>query len=115
MVDDAAFARRKLAGDLREAGHQVLEADNGLSAIQLYERERPAVVFLNVQVPLLDVVTTLREMRRMDSEAKVVVVGGPAESALLFATLKAGAVDFILKPLTKSRTLATVNKLAGRA
>ncbi len=115
MVDDAEFARQKLAGALRSEGYQVLEADNGLSAIHLFERERPAVVFLNVQLPLLDVVTTLRAMRRVNHEAKVVAVGETAESAVLFTTLKAGAVDFILKPLTTNRALTTVIKLVGKA
>ncbi len=63
VVDDAAFMRLRAAKLLVEAGHQVLEAENGRMAVETYLRERPDCVLMDITMPEMDGLEALAEIR----------------------------------------------------
>ncbi|MCL4370473.1 MAG: response regulator [Chloroflexi bacterium] len=113
VVDDAAFMRMRCSKLLSESGYQVIEAENGVQAVQQYREHHPDAVLLDITMPEMDGLTALREIRKLDPNAKVAMVTAMGQQSTVMEALKAGARDFVLKPFQSDRVLATVKKLVG--
>ncbi len=113
VVDDAAFMRMRCSKLLTESGYQVIEAENGVQAVQQYQTHHPDAVLLDITMPEMDGLTALREIRKLDPNAKVAMVTAMGQQSTVMEALKAGARDFVLKPFQSDRVLATVKKLVG--
>ncbi len=113
VVDDAAFMRMRCSKLLTESGYQVIEAENGVQAVQQYQAHHPDAVLLDITMPEMDGLTALREIRKIDPNAKVAMVTAMGQQSTVMEALKAGARDFVLKPFQSDRVLATVKKLVG--
>jgi two-component system chemotaxis response regulator CheY len=113
-VDDAAFMRAKVTRLLSATGYVVEEAENGAEAVARYQSFRPDVVLMDITMPVMDGLTALREIRRLDPAAKVVMCTALGQRAMVVEAIKAGARDFIVKPFENNRVLATLEKL-GRS
>lgn len=113
VVDDAAFMRMRCAKLLTDNGYKVVEADNGLQAVKQYQTHRPDAVLLDITMPEMDGLSALREIRKLDPNAKVAMVTAMGQQSIVMEALKAGARDFVLKPFQTERVLATVRKLVG--
>lgn len=111
VVDDAAFMRLRTAKVLTEAGHTVIEAENGLRAVEVYGLERPDVVLMDVTMPELDGLSALVEIRRRDPTAKVAMLTAMGQQSIVIEAIKAGARDFVVKPFEPERVLGAVEKL----
>ena len=86
VVDDAAFMRLRAVKLLVEAGYVVVEAENGRLAVDVYARERPDAVLMDITMPEMD------GLEVMDA-------------------IKRGARDFVVKPFAPDRVLGAVTKL----
>jgi two-component system chemotaxis response regulator CheY len=113
IVDDAAFMRMRCSKLLSENQYEVVEAENGLQAIEKYKEHRPDAVLMDITMPELDGLGALKEIRRLDPEAKIAMVTAMGQQATVIEALKLGAKDFVLKPFQSDRVLAAVKKLAG--
>ncbi|MGE5620288.1 MAG: response regulator [Sphingomonadaceae bacterium] len=113
VVDDAAFMRMRCSKLLTESGYQVIEAENGAQAVEQYRAHRPDAVLLDITMPEMDGLTALKEIRKLDPNAKVAMVTAMGQQSIVMEALKAGARDFVLKPFQSDRVLATVKKLVG--
>lgn len=113
VVDDAAFMRMRCAKLLTDNGYNVVEAENGLQAVQQYQQHRPDAVLMDITMPEMDGLTALKEIRKIDPGAKVAMVTAMGQQSIVMESLKAGARDFVLKPFQTDRVLATVKKLVG--
>jgi two-component system chemotaxis response regulator CheY len=111
VVDDAAFMRLRAAKLLVEAGHQVLEAENGRLAVEVYVRERPDCVLMDITMPEMDGLEALAEIRQQDPHARVAMLTAMGQQAIVMDAIKRGARDFVVKPFAADRVLAAVNKL----
>ena len=111
VVDDAAFMRVRAAKVLRDAGHEVLEAENGQEAVNKYAESRPDVVLMDITMPDMDGLAALKEIRKLDPSARVAMVTAMGQQAIVMEALKAGAKDFVLKPFQPERVLASLRKL----
>jgi len=111
VVDDAAFMRMRCTKLLTEKGYEVVEAADGLEALRKYEEHRPDIVLLDITMPNMDGVTTLKRIREVDAEAKVAMVTAMGQQSMVIEALKSGAKDFVVKPFNASRVLAAVEKL----
>ena len=99
LVDDAAFMRMMLKTTLTQAGYtDLVEAEDGAKAVELYSAEKPDLVFMDITMPNKDGLETLKEIKGMDPNATIV---------------KSGAKDFIVKPFKPERILSTVKKILG--
>ena len=113
VVDDAAFMRMRCSKLLTENGYEVVEAENGLDAIAKYKETKPDAVLLDITMPEMDGLTALKEIRKVDPEAKVAMVTAMGQQSMIMDAIKSGAKDFVVKPFQPDRVLAAVKKLVG--
>ena len=111
VVDDAAFMRLRAVKLLAEAGHTVVEADNGRLAVEVYEREQPDVVLMDITMPEMDGLEALAQIRRLDPTARVAMLTALGQQAVVMDAIKRGARDFVVKPFAPDRVLGAVGKL----
>ncbi len=104
IVDDALIMRKRIGNIAVEAGWTVAgEAVNGIEALALFEREYPNLVTLDIVMPEMDGVETLRRLMAEHPTARVVMVSAVDQKQKLKECIELGAVDFIVKPFQKSR------------
>jgi two-component system, chemotaxis family, chemotaxis protein CheY len=111
IVDDAAFMRVRAAKVLKDNGHEVIEAENGAVAVRQYADWHPDAVLLDITMPEMDGLAALKEIRKLDPNARVAMVTAMGQQAIVMEALRAGAKDFVLKPFQPDRVLAALNKL----
>lgn len=114
IVDDAAFIRLRTRQLLEENGYEVEEAKDGEEAIQKYKEVSPDVVLLDITMPVMDGITALKGIKSIDPQAKVVMCTAVGQQSLVLEAIKAGANDYLLKPLDPEKVLASVKKLVGK-
>ncbi len=113
VVDDAAFMRMRAGKLLAQHGYQVLEAENGLDALNMYMQHKPDLVLMDITMPVMDGITALKEIRQADPQAKVVMLSAMGQQAMVIESIKAGARDFVVKPYEPNNVMASVRKLIG--
>src|SRR5439155_23998657 len=111
VVDDAAFMRVRGGKVLKENGHEVEQAENGLEAVKKYAEWRPDAVLMDITMPEMDGLAALKEIRKLDPGARVAMVTAMGQQAIVMEALKAGAKDFVLKPFQPDRVLGALQKL----
>lgn len=113
VVDDAAFARMRCSKALGKQGYDIVEAANGMEAIEKYEENAPDVVLMDITMPYMDGITALKKLLEMDPTAKVAMVTVMGQQSMMIKALKSGAKDFVVKPFDADRVLEAVEKLLG--
>ena len=111
VVDDAAFMRMRCAKLLIEHGYEVVEAENGVQAIDLYQKIKPDGVLLDITMPEMDGITALKELRKIDPDARIAMVTAMGQQSIIIDAIKSGARDFIVKPFERERVLSALQKL----
>lgn len=111
VVDDSALTRLKCSRLLEERGHEVVEASNGVEALEKYQQHRPDAVLLDIAMPLMDGMMALREIKKIDPAARIAMVSAMGQRAIVLNALKEGARDFVVKPFRNGKVLDTVQRL----
>lgn len=115
IVDDSAYARRVHRAILERAGHSVVEAATGSSAIEMFSLEHPDATLLDLSMEDIGGIDVLRVMREIDAGARVIVVSADVQRSTEQAVLAGGAERFLAKPATAEHLLATVASVLGGA
>ena len=113
VVDDAAFMRMRMSKILSTAGYAVLQAENGLDAIEQYRASRPDAVLMDITMPEMDGITALKHIIALDPGARVAMVTALGQQQIVLEAVKSGAKDFLVKPCEGERVLAAVSKLCA--
>ena len=114
VVDDAAFMRLMIRNILEEAGHTVVcEAENGLEAVEKYKQYHPDLVTLDITMPVMEGLEALRQIRKYDPFAVVIMCSAMGQKPMVIDAIKMGAKDFIVKPVQQDRVLEAVSKALG--
>ncbi len=112
IVDDAIFMRRMLSDILKEDGHKVLaEASNGREAVEQYKKFKPDMVTMDIIMPEMGGIESVKEIMEFDPNAKVLMVSAMGQQQLVVEAIQAGAKDFVVKPFESSRVLSAVDRL----
>jgi two-component system, chemotaxis family, chemotaxis protein CheY len=115
VVDDSNLARRAARAILEEAGHEVSDAHDGLSAIERYFLDKPELVLLDVTMRDMDGLEVLKRIRAVDPEARIVFVTADVQSSTREMALAGGASGFVHKPVSSGPLLSAVGEaLSGR-
>ena len=114
IVDDSSLARRRARGILEGGGYEVLEAEDGMAAIERYFVEKPDVVMLDLVMKGMYGMDVLVQLRRMDPAARVIVVSADVQSSSHHMAEDGGAVGLLVKPLDEGEALAMVRKTLGQ-
>ena len=113
VVDDAQFMRMRAVKLLTQNGYECIEAENGIEAVDKYKSERPDAVMLDITMPDMDGLEALKQIQKIDSNAKVAMVTAMGQQSIVMEAIKAGAKDFVVKPFDPNRVLAAVQKMLG--
>ncbi len=109
VVDDAAFMRISLRQILEGRGFEVVgEAENGLEAIKQYEQLKPDLVTMDITMPGINGVETIKQLMAIDAKAKVVVCSAMGHKQMVLEAINAGAKDFVVKPFQAERVITAI-------
>jgi len=110
IVDDEESILKALSGALEDEGYICLLARSGKEALDLFQKERPEVVLLDIWMPDMDGFEVLKRIKDMDSECSVIMISGHATVATAVKAMKMGAADFLEKPLSIESVLMTLRR-----
>jgi two-component system, OmpR family, response regulator len=113
VVDDDAHIREVVCFALRRAGYQPLQAGDGLAALQIAERELPALIILDILMPELDG-TAVCSRLRATSEMPVIFLTSKDEEMDRILGLELGADDYVVKPFSPRELVARVKAVLRR-
>lgn len=112
IVDDAAFMRISIKNMLTKNGYEVVgEAENGLVAVDLYKELQPDIVTMDITMPEMNGLDSLKEITKLDPQSKVVMVSAMGQEAMVRDAIVSGAKGFIVKPFKEEGILAAIKKL----
>ncbi|HET9369398.1 MAG TPA: sigma-54 dependent transcriptional regulator, partial [Vicinamibacterales bacterium] len=115
LVDDEAGVRGSLGAVLRDEGYAVDTADSGEACLEQVTRQPYDVILLDIWLPGIDGLDTLERLRDRRVDSQVIMISGHANVESAVRATKAGAFDFIEKPLSLEKTvLAVRNALRQR-
>ena len=114
VVDDAAFMRMMVNDILSKNGYEIVgEAENGMKALEKYQELKPDLVTMDITMPEMDGITAVKEIKKVDPGAKVVMCSAMGQQAMVIEAIQAGARDFIVKPFQADRVLEAIRKAVG--
>ena len=114
VVDDSALSRRTMRRILEGAGYSVVEADEGMAALETYFIEKPVAVLLDLVMKGMYGLDVLAKLREMDHDARVVIASADIQTSTRTLAEEAGAYAVVNKPLVASEVIQALEKaLAG--
>ncbi|MFN0220265.1 response regulator [Paenibacillus sp. KR2-11] len=113
LCDDSLLVRKKLKSALEEQGYtRIREAVDGIEAVALCREEPPQLVLMDIVMPRKDGIEALKEIKELDKGIHVVMVSSVGTQGNLIKALKAGADNFMQKPVTIEALNELIHKLA---
>jgi two-component system chemotaxis response regulator CheY len=112
IVDDSPFTRRAIR-PIVEQNHlseKIIEASDGIDAVIKYKEFHPTLVTMDVLMPKADGIQALRAIKKIDPNAKVVMVSSTGKVHIVQDAMRAGAIDYILKPFDSSQMAIALSK-----
>lgn len=115
IVDDAAFMRMMLKDILTKNGLEVVgEAVNGADAVEKYRELQPDVVTMDITMPEMDGITSVKQIRAQYSQANIIMCSAMGQQPMVLEAIQAGAKDFVVKPFQADRVIGSINKVLGK-
>jgi two-component system, chemotaxis family, chemotaxis protein CheY len=108
IVDDSGLARRRVRVILESAGYDVIEAEDGLSALERYFVSKPDLVVLDLVMKGMYGLEVLIKLKELDPTARVIVVSADVQTSSHEMVERAGAAGFLTKPIDTEQVLAMV-------
>ena len=106
IVDDSRTSRRILRDILEKAGYEVVgEAVNGQDGFDQYVKLEPDVVTMDITMPQVDGLESLKLIRKFNPNAKVIMITAAGQKEKMVEAVKYGAVEFIAKPFMEGSVL----------
>jgi two-component system chemotaxis response regulator CheY len=112
IIDDLPFMR-KVIREILEGTRlfRIEEASNGLEGLRRYREVKPDLVLLDIVMPVLDGISTLERLIKMDPKARVVMCSALGQEELIVRAIRLGAKDFVVKPFHPHRLVTAVHRL----
>jgi len=98
VVDDEKEVTELLEEFLSDKGYTVYTAQNGRMAVEITKKIRPHIVLLDIMMPEMDGITTLKELKKIDPAIGVVMATAVKDEELAKSTMAMGAYDYVVKP-----------------
>jgi len=109
IVDDQDLVRTVLAKLIRKAGYGALTAADGEEAIELYRLQNPTLVISDIKMPRMNGLALLKEIKKIDERALVILITGFGNEEILLQALRGGAINFFKKPLNVEELIDVIN------
>ncbi|TET11318.1 response regulator [Candidatus Aerophobetes bacterium] len=111
VVNDEQAIRQILANMLKDRGYNIFMAEDGYKAIEKVKEISFAITFLDMRMPGIDGVQTLKEIKKISPQTKVIMMTGYPDKNLEKEAIKQGAYTVIYKPFDRKKVMAIVEKL----
>lgn len=112
IVDDSRTSRKILESILSENGFTVIgQACDGNEGVTKYKELKPDIVTMDITMPVMDGVESLRCIKEYDPKAKVVMVTAAGQKNKIIEALKLGVDDFLTKPYEAEEIISTIKKI----
>lgn len=112
IVDDTLFMRLSLKSILESNGFEVIGvAENGIEAIDKYKILSPDIVTMDITMLEMDGVQALNEIKRIDSNAKVVMISAMGQESIVRTAIMNGAKGFIVKPFKEESVIQSLSNI----
>jgi two-component system, chemotaxis family, chemotaxis protein CheY len=116
VVDDSLIMAQKLKAMLGELGHTVVRVcKDGNEAVRDYPVVKPDLVTMDITMPGMDGIETVKAIKAIDPCARVIMVTSHGQEAMVVRAIDAGALGYVLKPVTKERLSAISDRAMARA
>ena len=99
VVEDDKITRRLIKEILSRGGYEVIEGEDGSQALELFKKERPDLVITDYQMPVMNGLRLLSEIRNITTGTPVIMLTGFGDIALTIKAIQIGAFDFLEKPI----------------
>lgn len=115
-IDDEPIVRENIAAFLEDSNHDVIQAGDGMTGLELFKKENPDVVLCDLRMPKVDGLEVLEEVRRESPETPIIMISGTGVIHDVIEALRLGAWDYIIKPIHDMGMLEhALNKAVERA
>lgn len=114
VVDDSANIRRTLADLLQDEGYLVTSCESGEAGLQKLTEERFGAMLLDVKLPGIDGIATLKRVLQLQSGLKVIMISGHADLETAVQATRLGAYNFLDKPLNPEKVLLELKNIFAR-
>lgn len=110
IVDDAAFMRVSIKNTLTRNGFNVIgDAENGRVGLQKYKELKPEIVTMDITMPEMDGLESLKEILAFDRNANVVMITAMGQESMVREAILLGAKGFIVKPFKEATIVSALN------
>lgn len=114
VCDDSILARKNLSTMLSGFGYtDISEVSNGEDAVNFCKENKPDLIFLDIVMPVKDGVTATAEIMEANSASKIIIVSSVGTQTHIKEAIKAGAKDFIQKPLDEELLKQVLENVDG--
>jgi two-component system chemotaxis response regulator CheY len=111
LVDDSITSRKVLKNILTKEGHEIVgEAVNGQDAVEKYKTLHPDITTMDITMPVMDGLESLRSIMEYDKNAKVIMVSAAGQKNKMVEAIKLGAAEFLTKPFEKEQIISILEK-----
>ena len=111
IADDSAFMRKVLKSILAKEGYdEIVESTNGQETVEMYRKEKPDLVLLDIIMEKKDGLTALKEMKKINPKSKIIMVTAVGQDAMVKEAMDHGAQDFIVKPFKTEDVVNAIRK-----
>ena len=108
IVDDSAFTRKNIKTIVEEAGYETFEAKGGKEALEIFEKQHPGIITVDLVMPEMDGMELIGRLRNLSAEVKIVVVSADVQDVTRKEVFSAGASAFVAKTVIQSDLLHTI-------
>ena len=110
VVDDEASILETLSSILEDEGYHTITAPSGEKGLEMFLKHSPDVILLDVWMPDMDGIETLKQIRAKDKDVAVIMISGHSNIDTAVQAIKHGAYDFLEKPLSLDKILILVER-----
>lgn len=110
-IDDSMYMRKKMISILKEDGHEILEAEDGVKGLQMADSHKPDCILLDLIMPEMDGLKVLKSLHESGSKVPVIVITADIQESMQKKCMELGAYAFINKPPKKDELRNAVNNI----
>ena len=115
IVDDSMIMTQKLSVLVRDLGHEVVRVcKDGTEAVRDYPIVKPDLVTMDISMPGMDGIETLTQIKASNPHARVIMVTSHGQEGMVVKALEAGALGYVLKPVTRERLSAMIDRALAK-
>lgn len=113
IVDDSPLLRMMIKDALLSEGNEVFEAGTIEDALRIFSEVKPELVMKDLFMPNSDGIEVIHYLKKINPQVKIIVCSTESQKTMIYEAIKAGALDFLVKPLNPNTIALTVRRLVS--